>query len=624
MKTIKLIATALFAGFILQQPVMSQTSAGEGQSPTAPPGAAGGASDVAAGAASQPAAAPTNAVAPGADTSTSTPAANKDIVAAADVAAASTSQTNSSASTVAEASTNTPPAGADVEMPITFQDVPITTAIETLARLANINYLMDPKINYGHSDAAGKTNAMPILSIHWENVTARQALSAVLDNYGLQLVQNPQTHIAKISMKEPNAKPPLITRVIQLKYASTSNMLNAVQSLLNDPDHRSKVVGDARTSQLVVIATEQEQSEVDALVAKLDMPTRQVEIETKLVEISSNPSTTKGIDWSGTLQAQNFAFGNGILAGTSTRTEPGTPVTTPAVTSPSGAVISPATTVTPGSSTVNTLVSSIGSGGFAASTAGGLLPNAGFLTADGVKAVLSFLNQSKEAQVMSTPKLVTLDNETATISVTRSFPIINVAAGTQNTAGGSSITYSNIGTTLEVTPRITANDYIWLKVMPEVSSFFGKDTQTISTGSGGTGGSSGLQTISADIFDTRRINTQVLIPNAHTLVMGGLVQDNPVAQFTKVPLLGDIPVLGLAFRSENKSLQKDNLLIFITPTIVRDTDFTPTTTDFLQSSPQTMKDPLNPNSWWDSAQRQGDWSNPLKTPENQTKPTVMP
>ena len=245
--------------------------------------------------------------------------------------------------------------------------------------------------------------------------------------------------------------------------------------------------------------------------------------------------------------------------------------------------------------------------GFTASTASGLIPDTGFLTADGVKAVLSFLNQSTEAQVVSTPRLVTLDNETATISVTTTFPIVNVTAGTANTTGGSSITYSNIGTILQVTPRITANDYIWLKVIPEVSSFAG--TQTIVSGG---------QAYQADTFESRHITTQVLIPNAHTLVMGGLVQDNPNATYTKVPILGDIPVLGLAFRSENKSMQKNNLLIFITPTIVQDSDFQAAKTDFLQSQPRTMADPMNMHSGWDSAQPRGDWSNPITPDQAET------
>jgi type II secretory pathway component GspD/PulD (secretin) len=517
------------------------------------------------------------------------PSGSNEVVSGASVSNAATEagSTNSAA-----AGTNAPTAAA--ELPIQFQDVPITTAIESLTRLAGINYLLDPKIGYGQPDQNGQIKPEPTLSIRWENVTAQQALLALLDNYGLQLVGNAKTGIYKVTTKDLSAPPPLITRVVQLKYSSTSNMMAAVLGLLSG-NTRSKVVPDARTSQLVVVATESEQADVDTLITELDKPPRQVLIETKLVELSSNPSTVKGIDWAGTLQAQNVAFGNGTLSGTATTTSSGTPVTTP------GFGGGPGTTTTPGSSTVSTLISTIGNGGFAASTASGLLPDTGFLTADGVRAVLSFLNQSLDAQVVSTPRVVTLDNETATISVTRDFPVINVQAGTQITAGGSSITYSNIGTMLKVTPRITANDYIWLKVIPDVSSFFGKDTESIGNG----------QTISADIFDSRHIETQVLIPNAHTLVMGGLVQDNPSVSTTKVPILGDIPVLGLAFRHESKRMVKDNLLIFITPTIVRDTDFKPMATDFLNSVPRTMKDPMNMHSWWDSSQPRGDWSNPL-------------
>jgi type II secretory pathway component GspD/PulD (secretin) len=491
-------------------------------------------------------------------------------------------------------------ASAAAERPISLQDVSITAAIEALAREAGINYLLDPKIGYGQPDQNGQIKPEPTLSIRWEHVTAQQALLALLDNYSLQLVENPKTGIAKITTKEPNALPPLITRVVQLQYASTSNMMSAVVGLLSG-DTRSRVVPDARTSQLVIVATETEQSAVDTLLSKLDKPTRQVLIETKLVELSSNPSTTKGIDWSGTLQAQNVAFGNGVLSGTSTTTTPGE--TTPAATTPSGATTTPAGTA--GSSTVSKLISSIGNGGFAASTASGLIPATGFLTADGAKAVISFLNSSLEAQVVSTPRVVTLDNETATISVTRNFPIINVTASTAGVSSGSSqITYSNIGTVLQVTPRITANDYIWLKVVPDVSSFFGTVTKTVA----------GV-IYQADEFDQRHIETQVLIPNAHTLVMGGMVKDNPNAQYTKVPILGDIPVLGLAFRSQSKTMDKDNLLIFITPTIVQDADFKPTTSDFLSSTPRTMADPMKMHTWLDSSQPRGDWSNPISPDE---------
>jgi type II secretory pathway component GspD/PulD (secretin) len=198
---------------------------------------------------------------------------------------------------------------------IRFQDVAITTAIDALARQAGINYLMDPKVGYGQPDASGVIKPEPTLSIRFDNSTPEQALLAVLDNYGLQLVEDPKTKIDKITTKDPAAPPPLFTDVYQLAYASVSNMESAVTSALTDK--RSKVVSDVRTSQLIVQATDKEQTDVAALIKKLDRPTRQVLIETRFIEISSNPSTTKGVDWTGTLQAQHITFGNNVLGGQS-------------------------------------------------------------------------------------------------------------------------------------------------------------------------------------------------------------------------------------------------------------------------------------------------------------------
>jgi type II secretory pathway component GspD/PulD (secretin) len=468
---------------------------------------------------------------------------------------------------------------------IQFSDVPLTTAIENLARQAGINYMLDPKISYGQPDQSGQVKAEPTLSIRWENITAESALLALLDNYGLQLTRDNTTGIARITQKDPSAPPPLITRVLQLKYASVSNMVTSVESALTDK--RSKVLADNRTSQLVVVATQNEQEGVDILVNQLDTPTKQVLIETKLVEISSTPTSQKGIDWSGTLQAQHVAFGN-----ESTFIVPPTSATT--TVGPNGNIV----TTTPAQ---GGLVSGVlANPAVVASTVGGFGPE-GFLNADGLSAVISFLNSSSDAQIVSTPRVVTLDNETATIAVTRGYPVFNVTAGTANTTGGSTVGYTNIGTILQVTPRISANDKIWLKVSPEVSSFAGIQSQTV-----------GGVTYQADMFDYRSFNTQVLIPNAHTLVMGGLVQDNPISNTTKVPLLGDIPGLGFAFRSESKSTTKDNLLIFITPTIVRDNDFRSADTQFFKSVPTKRPVMIDPNNLWDGT-RPYNWSNPTNT-----------
>jgi type II secretory pathway component GspD/PulD (secretin) len=585
-----------------------------------------------------PAASPANPpVAPVVTTNESPSATTSNETAVASAANPSVVAAVSTNASPVAASSSTPQAAVPASIPlIQFQDVPITTAIENLARQAGINYLLDPKIGYGQPDANGQVKPEPTLSIRWENITAAQALVALLDNYGLQLVENRQTHIARITTKDPSAPPPLSTRVVQIKYASTSNLLESIQASFTDK--RSKVLSDVRTSQLVVVATEAEQEALDALVNQLDKPTREVLIETKLVEISSNPTTTKGVDWSGTLAAQHVTFGNGGMSGNTVANIPGIPVTTttPGTTTPGsitttvtpGTSTTPATTTTvtippgstPGTSTTKTPGSTMqtilnivqGNGGMSWNTASGWTPGIGFLNADGASAVLSFLNAAYDAQITSTPRIVTLDNQMATIEVTRGYPVINITGGTQNSSGSSSVTYSNVGTILQVTPRISANDFIWLRVIPVVSSHFGDQIITIE---GGSGNPSTSYTV--PIFDVRRIDSQVMIPDGDTLVMGGLINDNPTATYTKVPLLGDIPGLGWAFKSESKATTKDNLIIFLTPSIIKNSDFQPPTAisaNFLQSKPPVMKHGVNPNSIWDGAEPHGDWSNPAPVP----------
>ena len=201
--------------------------------------------------------------------------------------------------------------------------------------------------------------------------------------------------------------------------------------------------------------------------------------------------------------------------------------------------------------------------GFNVNTKSGLNPAVGFLNADGVKATLSFLNTDAETEVISTPRSVMMDGQTARLSVTRAFPIFQVTPGSANTPAAASVTYTNLGTILEVTPRIAANSNISLKVVPEVSNIDSKDTQTING-----------QVNQANVYAIRRIETQVMIPSGSTLVMGGLITDNINKGYNKVPLLGDIPGIGgFLFGKETKTRTKSNLLIFVTPTLIQTDHF---------------------------------------------------
>ncbi len=501
-------------------------------------------------------------------------------------AAPATGDTNAATSTTIQ--TNAPAEPGGVIPLIVMDDVPLTDAIKNLARQAGLNYILDPKVSFGQVGPDGRPIPQPSVSIRWENVTAAQALNALLGTYNLQLVEDPKSKIARVTVKDPAAPDPLVTKVVQLKWAAPTNILTTLQNSLTDK--RSKVIADVRTSQIVVVATEKELVQVEELVDKLDAQTRQVLIEARLLETAMNPSTSKGVDWSGTLANQHIRFGNNALPGvaptpaTTALDQNGNPVAVPGTPGTIGGILSDPMML------MNLSAGSV------------FNPAMAFLNADGVSAVISFLNKYAEAKVISTPRTVTLDNETARIEVTRASPIITVTPGTVQVAGGSAIQYTNLGVILNVTPRISANDYINLKVQPEVSRIFDTVRKTVSVGNG-------QGVYEADEYDIRRIDTRVMIPSGNTLVLGGLVQDDIRLGNTKVPVLGDIPGLGYLFRSDTKSRQKSNLLVFLTPTIVQDDDYQPTKSDYLKT-PAPQHDELE-GEWgpWDSGKPK-DWSQP--------------
>lgn len=472
---------------------------------------------------------------------------------------------------------NTGPAPGDIVPLIVIDEVPLTDAIRNLARQSNLNFQFDPKITGSNQ---------PNVSIRFENVTAQEALLAVLENHNLALVKEPKQKIARITFKDPKAEDPLFTKIIQLKYSDPTNIIAVVKGTLSA---RSSVVADPRTSQIIVTTTEKEMDALALTIEKLDTPTRQVLIEAKLVETARAPSTIKGIDWTGTLDAQRISLGNNALPGRAP--SPGTPT----VIDPVTGVVIPGTPADPGQ-----IGGLLQDPKLIASTAGKFFqPSTAFLNADGLSVVLSFLNKDSDSEVVATPRAVTLDNQQATLSVTRAFPIFQVTPGSANSPAGGQVTYTNLGTILTVTPRITADNTISLRVTPEVSNIDSVDRQFLN---------GAVNT--ANIYAIRKIETQVLIPSGNTLVMGGMVNDTQTKNYTKVPLLGDIPGLGWAFRKEGKARNKSNLLIFITPTIVDDQAFhlTSSGSDFLKNKIAEKPEPVE--SAWDSG-KPHDWTKPV-------------
>lgn len=453
---------------------------------------------------------------------------------------------------------NPPVTQGEVVPLIVIDEAPLIEAVKTLARQAGINFILDPRLTNPEPGPDGKVPVQPNVTIRFENVTAEDALVSVLETYNLTMVRDPKTKVARITIKDPDALPPLVTRVVQLNYANPTNLVAVILPTVTDK--RSRILADGRTRKLIIVATEKDQDAAAELIKRLDLKTEQVLIEGAVVETTKNPSTVKGIDWSGTLAAQNFSFGNNALG--------------------SGVTMS-----TQGDSLKFT-------------------PQTGYLSADGVNAVLSFLNSQTDTEVTSTPRTVTLDNQPAKLEVTTAYPVFQVTPGSANSPAGAQVTYTNLGTILTVTPRIAADNNVSLTVTPEVSNLAGKDSQQVP-------GATGQATITANIYDIRRFDTTVLIPSGNTLVLGGLVNDQFTDKETKVPLLGDLPGIGRAFRSTNKNRVRKNLLVFLTPTILRDDDFkkSDTAKAFLQSS-YRLPDEIDDSDAWESA-KPHDWTKPV-------------
>lgn len=460
-------------------------------------------------------------------------------------------------------------------------DEDLIDAIRIIARQASITISVDPTL----TDAVKGPDGQPLpgrklgAPLRLEKITPAQALEEVVGLYGLEMIPNPKTGVTRIMKKDLTRQEPLITKVYQMKYASPTNMVAILTATIST---RGKTLADTRTGQILVVATEKEMKDVDSVMEKFDTPTKQVLIEARIMETSRNPSTVKGIDWSGTVAGQKFGFGNGLTTGTTTTTRPGAPVTQVLNFGPNSITNvfrSVADEVTSSTTT-------FGNGGISADTLRGFSPGVAFLNADGVSGVLSFLNTDSDTEVVATPRAVVSDNQTAKLGVTKSIPVYEITPGSANTPPGSKVTYKEVGTSLEVTPRI-AGANVSMKISPEASDVAGKDSQTIN---------GQLQT--ANIFIVRKIDTQVMIPSGNTLVMGGLMSDSTVKGNTKVPVLGDLPGIGLAFRHESKARSKANLLIFITPTIVAEADFTPAASDFMKN--KFIEKPDMEESAWDS------------------------
>ncbi|WP_310632945.1 type II secretion system secretin GspD [Paraburkholderia sp.] len=293
------------------------------------------------------------------------------------------------------------------------------------------------------------------------------------------------------------------------------------------------IQADAATNSLIITAPDAVYRNLRAVIDQLDARRAQVYIEALIVELNSNTNANLGIQW-------QIGTGN-VLAGTNLATGGGNSI-----------INLTADAVTSGS-----LVSSLGN------LQQGL--NVGWIHnlfgVQGLGALLQALSQSSDANVLSTPNLITLDNQEAKIVVGTNVPI-QTGSYSNLTSGSTSSAFNtydrvDVGLTLHIKPQITEGGILKLQLYTEDSAIVNGTTNASTNPAG-------------PEFTKRSIQSTVLADNGEIIVLGGLMQDNYQVSNSKVPLLGDIPWIGQLFRSENKTRAKTNLMVFLRPVIISD------------------------------------------------------
>lgn len=403
---------------------------------------------------------------------------------------------------------------------IEFQGDEIGLVLRTLARQAGLNVVVSEKV----SASAGT------VTLRLADRTPREALEVIVQDKGLYMAELNGVYFIKTP--EEKAKEPAVSASYVLSYASAKDILPLLQGQLQSglaPQF------DQRTNTVFYREAKSNLDAITLFLESIDKPTTQVMIETRLVEVTANPTQSYGINWAGVVGGsatpQTFRYGGTNDLGIVQR-------------DPQGRVI-PFETVLNGQTT------------------GGFLDQVGqqfaILSLPQMSATLRLLNEDRDAEFLANPRIVTANNQKAEIKITRAQPVPQLNFNEQTAqAVFSGFEDKEFGNTLNVTPIINKEDFITLNVKPEISNKVG-DAEFLF---GGT-------RVVSPIIDKRTLESNVLIKSGDTLAIGGLLQDEQTKGSNKVPVLGDIPVLGYLFQEKLNTRTKRNLLVFVTPTIIK-------------------------------------------------------
>jgi general secretion pathway protein D len=419
------------------------------------------------------------------------------------------------------------------EIDVEFQDATITVVPLEYASAESLSTTVSGLLESRQKQVKGRRAGPPLKILSYDRINV---IIVLADRQNTQMIKA----LVK-ALDQPTPKGAGNVQVVYLENAQAEELAKVLTGLPTKPQTKGeqpiistevKIVADKATNSLVITAKPEEYQVLEPIIQQLDIPRKQVYVEALIMEVRATLQISVGVDWTAAGETNlplgaddGVAFGGSRTSGVSVFDQFGN-LALPAGLS-AGVVSFPVTI--------------------------------GGVTFTNLATLITAAQTDNNFNVIATPQLMTLDNEEASVVVAENIPFsTRVDEGTSTTDRAiQSFEYRDVGVTLKITPQINERRFVKLKIFEEISRVVSETTQLSPT-----------QVVLAPTTTKRTAETNVQVRDGQTVVIAGLVGDNVDVSTTKVPCLGDIPIVGWLFKSESRNTTRTNLLIFLTPYIV--------------------------------------------------------
>jgi type IV pilus assembly protein PilQ len=406
---------------------------------------------------------------------------------------------------------------------IDVNEVEIGTVMRQLADQADVDLIMSPSVT-------------GLVTVSLTDVPLGEALQSILEVHGAAYI--PGENVIRVipSDQIPEIDERLVTETFQIVHEDVAKVAEALEKFKSPNGSVSFVEG---TSFIIVTDTENKIRDIGNLLYKIDSATPQVLVEVRIYDITSKDNLDLGVEWSAGRRTNRDATTGSPLADDIIVQSEGDSTYVESITDPSMQAIFG------------------GASNKTADTTDGVF-RLGLLNEHiEVDALLRAEKEDINAKLLANPRILVIDNKQAVFDIVTEHPFIErtiTSAGITET-----VKFKNVGVKLTVTPHITSNRALRMHIMPEFSVLVERVTVSSSN---------------VPVVDTRKFDTTAVVKDGQTVVLGGLRKKDTTQQTNKVPMLGDLPLLGNLFKFEGEATVVNELVIFITPYIKTDLDLT--------------------------------------------------